>query len=127
MPYSQLVVLNPIRRSIVYGCLYSPNSWYSPLGFGVCVLLSWLTDKMPYVFFIICRRCVPPLLRSFLFLTFCGSSRIYWGLSLACRVVELPIDIFVLWLWVAPADCSSLLHLTFRCRNFLLKFSTPCI
>jgi len=31
----------------------------------------------------------------------------YWDLLLACRVVELPIDIFVLWLWVAPVDCSG--------------------
>jgi len=31
----------------------------------------------------------------------------YWNLLLACRVVELPIDIFVLWLWVAPVGCSG--------------------
>jgi len=31
----------------------------------------------------------------------------YWDLLLACRVVELPIDIFVLWLWVVPVDCSG--------------------
>jgi hypothetical protein len=57
--------------------------------------------------FITCRKCVPPLIRSFLFLTFCGSSPMYWDLVLACRVVELPIDIFVLWLWVAPVGCSG--------------------
>ena len=27
------------------------TSWYSPLGFGTCVLLSWLTDKVPCVFY----------------------------------------------------------------------------
>jgi hypothetical protein len=31
----------------------------------------------------------------------------YWDLLLACRVVELPIDISVLWLWVAPVGCSG--------------------
>jgi hypothetical protein len=31
----------------------------------------------------------------------------YWDLLLACRVVELLIDIFVLWLWVAPVGCSG--------------------
>ena len=46
-------------------------------------------------------------LRSFLFLTFCGSSYTYWDLLLACRVVELPIDIFVLWLRVTPVGCSG--------------------
>ena len=57
--------------------------------------------------FFMCRTCVPPLLRSFLSSTFCGSSHMYWELLLACRVVELSIDIFVLWLWVAPVVCSG--------------------
>ena len=30
-----------------------------------------------------------------------------WDLLLTCRVVELPIDIFVLWLWVAHVGCSG--------------------
>ena len=57
--------------------------------------------------FIICRTCVPPLLRSFLFLTFCGSSLMCWDLLLACCLLELSTDIFVLWLWVAPVGCSG--------------------
>jgi hypothetical protein len=55
----------------------------------------------------ICRAYVLPLLCSFLYLTYCGSSHMYWDLLLACRVVELSIDIFVLWLWVAPFGCSG--------------------
>ena len=36
----------------VYIALFLCTSWYSPLGFGVCVLLSWLTDKvLSYVFY----------------------------------------------------------------------------
>ena len=31
----------------------------------------------------------------------------YWDLLLACRVVEIPIDIFVLWLLVAPVGWSG--------------------
>ena len=31
----------------------------------------------------------------------------YLDLLLACRVAELPIDIFVLWLWVAPVGFSG--------------------
>ena len=31
----------------------------------------------------------------------------YWDLLLTCRVVELPIDIFLLWLRVAPVGCSG--------------------
>jgi hypothetical protein len=57
--------------------------------------------------FIICRTCVPPLLLSFLFLTFCGSSLMCWDLLLTCRVAEIPIDVFVLWLWLAPVGCSG--------------------
>ena len=56
--------------------------------------------------FIICMTYILPLLRSFLLLTVCVSSHMYWDLLLACRVVELPIEVFVLWLWVAPVGCS---------------------
>jgi len=31
----------------------------------------------------------------------------YWDLLLACRLVELPIDILVLWLCVALVGCSG--------------------
>jgi hypothetical protein len=58
--------------------------------------------------FIMYRTYVFPLLCFFLFFMFCGSSHMYWDLLLACRVVELPIDIFVLWLWVAPVGCSGI-------------------
>ena len=34
-----------------YISLFLCTSCYSPLGFGMCVLLSWLTDKVPYVFY----------------------------------------------------------------------------
>ena len=57
--------------------------------------------------FIICRTYVLPLLHSYLFFTFCCPSHNCWDLLLACNVVELPVDIFVLWLWVAPVGCSG--------------------
>jgi hypothetical protein len=34
-----------------YIALFLCTSWYSPLGSGMCVLLSWLTVKMSYVFY----------------------------------------------------------------------------
>jgi hypothetical protein len=63
--------------------------------------------------FIICRTCVLPLLCSFSFFTFCGSSYVCWDLPLACLVVELSIGIFVLWLWAASFGCSGNLAYVF--------------
>ena len=59
------------------------------------------------MYFFMCRTYVLPLLRNILSFTFSNSPHAYWDLLLACRVVEFPIDIFVLWLWVAPFGCSG--------------------